>query len=118
MGCPAVTTSCCVLAWPLKLYLSRCHPRRSATDKMADQEGSATECSSTGSSQKRPCKNAVFYASFFDNAPAESSSSRRAFGCACTRRVRRGAQRRQLDPSGNLRPSPTLSPGLLAIADE
>jgi len=33
----------------------------------ADQEGSATECSSTGSSQKRPCKSAASYGSFFDN---------------------------------------------------
>src|SRR5262249_17555247 len=31
MDCPAVTTSCCVSAWPLKLYLGRCHPRRSTT---------------------------------------------------------------------------------------
>jgi hypothetical protein len=31
MDCPAVTTSCSVSAWPLKLYLSRCQPRRSAT---------------------------------------------------------------------------------------
>src|SRR5215471_18655465 len=43
MGCPAVTTSCCVLAWPLKLYLSRCHPRRSATVKARGGDGASSE---------------------------------------------------------------------------
>jgi hypothetical protein len=33
----------------------------------ADQGVSATECSSTGSTQKRPCKSAASYGSFFDN---------------------------------------------------
>src|SRR5262245_16418344 len=43
MGCPAVTTSCCVLAWPLKVYLSRCHPRRSATVKARGGGGASSE---------------------------------------------------------------------------
>jgi len=43
MGCPVVTTSCCVLAWPLKLYLSRCHPRRSATVKARGGGGASSE---------------------------------------------------------------------------
>jgi hypothetical protein len=33
----------------------------------ADQEGSATECSSMGSTPKSPCKSAVSYESFFAN---------------------------------------------------
>jgi len=33
----------------------------------ADQGGNATECSSMGSTPTKPCKNGVFYASFFDN---------------------------------------------------
>src|SRR5215467_11996781 len=43
MGCPAVTTSCCVLAWPLKVHLSRCHPRRSATVKARGGGGASSE---------------------------------------------------------------------------
>src|SRR5262245_33187282 len=43
MGCLAVTTSCCVSAWPLKLYLSRCHLRRSATVKARGGGGASSE---------------------------------------------------------------------------
>jgi Viral alkaline exonuclease len=61
---------------------------------VADQGGSATQCSSTGSTRKRPCKNASAYGSFFDNRVEcwANRRPRRAMGIVINLRHERFAQ--------------------------
>src|SRR5258707_13397729 len=83
MGCPAVTTSCCVLAWPLKLYLSRCHPRRSATVKARGQANSARGAAvgwpvvaRTQQEPAQPAKVGVLYPGLASSFPSRITAFR------------------------------------------